>query len=110
MNSARRAALSPYLLLACLALVWGLNWPITKIGLRDLPPFTYGTLRVATGLVVIVAVVVFRRGLRLPSRHDLPIVVSVGIGQMAAGIADHPHGRAERPSEIRIATVILPRE
>lgn len=77
----------PYLLLACLALVWGLNWPIAKIGLRDLPPFTYGTLRVATGLVVIVAVLLLRRGLRLPSRHDLPIVVSVGIGQMAAGIA-----------------------
>ena len=87
MNSARRAALRPYLLLAGLALIWGLNWPITKIGLRDLPPFTYGTLRVATGLVVIVAVVVLRRGLQLPSRHDLPIVVSVGIGQMAAGIA-----------------------
>jgi drug/metabolite transporter (DMT)-like permease len=87
MNSARRAALRPYLLLAGLALIWGLNWPITKTGLRDLPPFTYGTLRVATGLVVIVAVVVLRRGLQLPSRHDLPIVVSVGIGQMAAGIA-----------------------
>jgi drug/metabolite transporter (DMT)-like permease len=87
MNSARGAALRPYLLLACLALVWGLNWPIAKIGLRDLPPFTYGTLRVATGLVVIVAVLLLRRGLRLPSRHDLPIVVSVGIGQMAAGIA-----------------------
>jgi drug/metabolite transporter (DMT)-like permease len=87
MNSARRAPLRPYLLLACLAVVWGLNWPIAKIGLRDLPPFTYGTLRVATGLVVIVAVLLLRRGLRLPSRHDLPIVVSVGIGQMAAGIA-----------------------
>jgi drug/metabolite transporter (DMT)-like permease len=87
MNSARRAPLRPYLLLACLAVVWGLNWPIAKIGLRDLPPFTYGTLRVATGLVVIVAVLLLRRGLRLPSRHDLPIVVSVGIGQMAAGVA-----------------------
>jgi len=76
----------PYLLLICLALVWGTNWPIAKIGLRDLPPFTYGVLRVATGLAVIVAVVAARRGLRLPSRQDLPVVVSVGIGQMAAGI------------------------
>ena len=81
------ARLRPYLLLACLALVWGLHWPIAKIGLRDLPPFTYGALRVATGLAVIVAVLAARRGLRLPDRHDLPIVVSVGIGQMAAGIA-----------------------
>ncbi len=83
----RGARVRPYLLLACLALVWGIHWPVAKIGLRDLPPFTYGSLRVATGLAVIVAILAARRGLRLPSRHDLPIVLSVGIGQMAAGIA-----------------------
>jgi drug/metabolite transporter (DMT)-like permease len=77
----------PYLLLICLALVWGIHWPVAKIGLRDLPPFTYGSLRVATGLVVIVAVLAVRRGLRAPARHDVPIILSVGIGQMAAGIA-----------------------
>ena len=77
----------PYVLLVCLALVWGVHWPVAKIGLRDLPPFTYGALRVATGLAVIVIVLALRRGIRLPSRHDLPVVVSVGIGQMAAGIA-----------------------
>lgn len=83
----RAAGARPYLLLVCLALVWGVHWPVAKIGLRDLPPFTYGTLRVATGLAVILVVLALRRGIRLPSRHDLPIVVSVGIGQMAAGIA-----------------------
>jgi drug/metabolite transporter (DMT)-like permease len=77
----------PYLLLICLALVWGVHWPIAKIGLRDLPPFTYGALRVLTALPVIVVLVVARRGLRLPARHDVPIVLSVAIGQMAAGIA-----------------------
>jgi len=75
------------MLLICLAFVWGIHWPVAKIGLRDLPPFTYGTLRVATGLVVVVGVLAARRGLRLPSRHDVPVVLSVGIGQMAAGIA-----------------------
>jgi drug/metabolite transporter (DMT)-like permease len=80
------ARVRPYLLLICLALVWGFNWPISKLGLRDLPPFTYGALRLATGWAVIVAVVAARRGLRLPSREDLPVVVSVGIGQMAAGV------------------------
>lgn len=77
----------PYLLLICLALTWGIHWPVAKIGLRDLPPFTYGALRVAIALAVIVAVLAARRGLRLPDRHDVPIVLSVGIGQMAAGIA-----------------------
>ncbi|MGD0122058.1 MAG: DMT family transporter [Candidatus Limnocylindrales bacterium] len=83
----RGAGARPYLLLVCLALVWGVHWPVAKIGLRDLPPFTYGTLRVATGLAVIMVVLALRRGIRLPSRHDLPVVVSVGLGQMAAGIA-----------------------
>lgn len=77
----------PYLLLICLALVWGTNWPIAKIGLRDLPPFTYGVLRVAGGLVVIIAALAFRRALSLPDRRDVPVIVSVGLGQMAAGIA-----------------------
>ena len=77
----------PYLLLICLALTWGIHWPVAKIGLRDLPPFTYGALRVAIALAVMVAVLAARRGLRLPDRHDAPIVLSVGIGQMAAGIA-----------------------
>jgi drug/metabolite transporter (DMT)-like permease len=81
------ARVRPYLLLICLALVWGTHWPVAKIGLRDLPPFTYGVFRVATGLAVIVAVLAARRGLRLPARHDVPVVLSVGIGQMAAGIA-----------------------
>ena len=77
----------PYLLLICLALVWGVHWPVAKIGLRDLPPFTYGALRVATGLAVIVGVLVARRRLTLPDRRDVPVVLSVGLGQMAAGIA-----------------------
>ena len=77
----------PYLLLVLLALAWGVNWPVAKIGLRDLPPFTYGAFRVATGLAVIVGLLAARRGLRLPDRRDVPVVLSVGLGQMAAGIA-----------------------
>ena len=81
------ARMRPYLLLVCLALVWGVHWPVTKIGLRDLPPFTYGVLRITTGLAVILALLAARRGLRLPDRRDVPVVLSVGLGQMAAGIA-----------------------
>jgi drug/metabolite transporter (DMT)-like permease len=81
------ARVRPYLLLLCLGLVWGTHWPITKIGLRDLPPFTYGTLRVATGLAVIVGMLAARGALSLPDRRDLPVILSVGLGQMAAAIA-----------------------
>jgi drug/metabolite transporter (DMT)-like permease len=77
----------PYLLLVCLALVWGIHWPVAKIGLRDIPPFTYGSLRVLLGLVPIVAVLLARHRVRVPARGDIPMVLSVGLGQIAAGTA-----------------------
>ncbi len=77
----------PYLLLVCLAVVWGVHWPVAKVGLRYIPPFTYGALRVGTALAVLVVLLAVRRGLRLPSRHDVPVILSVGLGQMAGGIA-----------------------
>jgi drug/metabolite transporter (DMT)-like permease len=51
-----------------------------------MPPFTYGALRVGTALAVLVVLLAVRRGLRLPSRHDVPVILSVGVGQMAGGI------------------------
>ena len=76
-----------YLLLVVLALVWGGHWAVTKVGLRDIPPFTYGALRVATGLATLAVLLAARGRLRRPPRSDLPVVLSVGIGQIAAGIA-----------------------
>jgi drug/metabolite transporter (DMT)-like permease len=74
------------LLLALLALIWGAHWPLAKIGLRDVPPFTYGALRVATGLALMAGLAFARGELRRPDRRDLPVVLSVGLGQMAGGI------------------------
>jgi drug/metabolite transporter (DMT)-like permease len=57
-----------------------------KIGLDYLPPFTYAALRVASAFVTTVALLGFGRRLRWPARDDLPIVFSVGIGQVVAGV------------------------
>ena len=81
-----RAVAKPYLLLAFLALIWGAHWPLAKIALRDLPPFTYGAMRAAIGLLAIAGVQAIRGQLHVPDRRDWPIIVSVGIGQMAGGI------------------------
>lgn len=75
----------PYLLLALVALAWGCNWPITRIGLDYLPPYTYAALRACIGLAALLPIAL-RHGLRLPPREDLPIVLSVGLGQIGAGI------------------------
>ncbi len=73
-----------YLILVGLALVWGVHWAIVKIGLRYMPPFTYASLRVAGGLLVLVVLLAVRGRLHRPPRGDLRIVLIVGLGQMAA--------------------------
>jgi drug/metabolite transporter (DMT)-like permease len=79
----RRAA---YLLLVLLALVWGAHWVVVKTGLHYMPPLTYGVLRLVGGLLTVVAILGAQRRLRLPPRSDLPIVLSTGTLQVAAGI------------------------
>lgn len=73
-------------LLALLAFVWGLHWVVVKIGLGYMPPLTYAALRLALGLATVVVILGWQRRLRLPGRDDLPIVLSVGLVQIAAGI------------------------
>lgn len=73
-------------LLVLLALAWGAHWTVVKVGLQYMPPFTYGVLRLVGGILTIVAILAFQGRLRLPPRGDLPIVVSVGVLQVTAGI------------------------
>jgi drug/metabolite transporter (DMT)-like permease len=92
-----RAAL---LALAALALIWGYNWVVMKVGVRDAPPFTFAAIRALGGAVVLLLVgLVQRRPLR--PAHLWPVfwigffqtscflgfatwaVVSAGAGQVA---------------------------
>lgn len=79
----RSAAL---VLLALTSVVWGLHWVVVKIGLDDLPPMTYGVLRVAIGLATVVAILAAQGRLRRPPRSDVPVVLSVGLLQLGAGV------------------------
>ncbi|HYM47824.1 MAG TPA: EamA family transporter, partial [Burkholderiaceae bacterium] len=40
-------------LLVLLTLFWGVNWPVMKLGVAELPPLYFRTLCLAGGLVVI---------------------------------------------------------
>jgi drug/metabolite transporter (DMT)-like permease len=73
-------------LLALLALVWGVHWVVVKQALAYMPPLTYGAFRMLGGLLTMVAILGVQRRIMLPPRHDLPIVVSVSLVQIAAGV------------------------
>ncbi|MCW5653969.1 EamA family transporter [Hydrogenophaga sp.] len=49
------------ILLILLTLVWGLNWPIMKMGVTGYPPLTFRTISMWIGLPVLALVLVWRR-------------------------------------------------
>lgn len=72
-----------YLLLASIILLWGVNWPVMKVGLLYMPPLWFAAVRVLLGGACLFALVAARGRLRLPERRDLPILISVGVLQIA---------------------------
>lgn len=67
------------LLLVLLTLFWGLNWPIMKLGVAELPPLYFRSICIAGGLVVIAAWAVARGiSLRVP-RGAWPAIVRLAL-------------------------------
>lgn len=76
-----------YALLAGLIVIWGINWPIMKIGLQDISPFWFAFMRTSWAVPVLFAALVIRGELRLPPRQDLPVIISVGVFQIGCFLA-----------------------
>ncbi len=74
-------------LLAALVFVWGANWPIMKLGLRHIQPLWFASGRLGLGILVVLVVLACKGKLRLPSRADLPVILSVGLLSMGAFMA-----------------------
>lgn len=74
------------LLLAAVILLWGANWPIMKIGVERLGPMTFAVMRMAMAAACMFGFAAATGRLHLPTRRDWPIVLSVGILQMAGFI------------------------
>ncbi|HLT76580.1 MAG TPA: DMT family transporter [Ferrovibrio sp.] len=54
-------SLSTLVLLALLTLFWGINWPIMKIALNEIPVFTFRTLCLGGGAFGLFAIAFFKR-------------------------------------------------
>lgn len=56
---------TPILVWLLLSTIWGSTWLFIKVGLEDLPPFTFAALRFAVAIVVLLPLLILRR-VRLP--------------------------------------------
>ena len=85
--SATSAARSSYLAigaLALIALIWGYNWVVMKVGLRYAQPFTFAALRTFLGPVALfIALLVLRRPLR---PRALGLTAVLGLLQTAGSV------------------------
>jgi drug/metabolite transporter (DMT)-like permease len=72
-----------WIVLALSIVAFGIHWPIMKIGLRAIGPEWFAVLRLAGAAVLYAAALAAGRRLTWPTRRDLPMVVSLGIFQMA---------------------------
>lgn len=73
-------------LLVLIILIWGLNWPVMKVAMVHVTPVWFAVCRVALGALTLFGVLAATGRLVLPARGDLPIVLSVGLLQMAGMI------------------------
>jgi len=79
MTPQRRALL----LLAVPVVLFGVAWPVNKVALAGFPPLWFAAARSVLGTTVAAAMLLALRQWRLPSRRDFPIIVSVGLLQLA---------------------------
>ena len=71
-----------YGLLALCLPVWGVNWPVLKIALGSIPPVWLSCVRMGSTALCLFAALGILGRLRLPGRHDMPAVLSIGVIMM----------------------------
>jgi drug/metabolite transporter (DMT)-like permease len=73
------------LMLVVLCVVWGITWPIMRIALTEVPPFTMRTLSTLVGGLTLLAVcLIRRRKLRLYSTKDFAHIVVAALLNVAS--------------------------
>lgn len=64
------------ILLALLTLVWGINWPVMKLGVTGYPPLTFRALSIVLGVPVLaLGLLVLRVPFTLPRQHWRELLV-----------------------------------
>jgi drug/metabolite transporter (DMT)-like permease len=72
-----------YFILIIIILVWGISWPINKIGLQYMPPLWFATMRTFIGMITMFTVVITSGKLIFPKKNDLLLISIIGFLQIA---------------------------
>ncbi|MGH9366027.1 MAG: EamA family transporter, partial [Thermoanaerobaculia bacterium] len=67
-------------------LVWGSTWLVIKVGLRDLPPFHFATIRMALACLLM-APLAWHRGTRRPTGAEKRWIGASGLLQIGVSYA-----------------------
>lgn len=63
-------------------MLWGVNWPIMKMGLAYLSPLWFAAVRMGLGATCLFGLLAMQGRLLWPGRREISILVSVGIFQI----------------------------
>ena len=66
---------------------YGWLWPVMSLGVDFIPPLWFATTRVFFGALVLMIILAVRGELKMPTRADLPAILSVGICMMGLYVA-----------------------
>lgn len=76
------ASLKVYLSFFAIILIWGVNWPINKIGMQYMPAIWHAALRLSIGCLSMFILTIALGKCKLPSKKDLPAIFIMGFFQM----------------------------
>lgn len=68
-----------YIIFLLVILIWGISWPITKLGLYNMPPLWFAFSRILLGFIVFTTFALITRSIGIPSRQDIVHLLSVGL-------------------------------
>ncbi len=75
----RPGGVAPDLGLLLMAVIWGVNFPVIKAALAEIPPMAFNALRFPLASLTVLVPVVLQGKLPWPHREDLPRILALGI-------------------------------
>lgn len=69
----------PVIVWLVLCLIWGSTWLFIKLGLQDLPPFTFAGIRFVIAAFILVLIIAFRRAPLPRERRDWTLIMVTGL-------------------------------